>query len=295
MVANQLGHASTRAAEENYAHFSPSTIPLASLACQRCNALISQSFLPGRPRWASVLLWGHQQAAPLPILPERPGYSGWIMSRELKGRSAVLQAEIDRLEREAKRFATSGIPEPVDVREERSRLLTKLRDELKVELETKRVVVIGTDHAIQKTGHLKNPELRSRLLYLIEQFAVTTLMEEWAEKQGPSVASEVAKGFIAYKNVGTPPGAAFQTFRYAPIDHPAHDGTLAPSWDGPSINEYGPLDRQERREQRMIENILSEMEGHSVGLFIVGHAHLHSMSLKLKEAHFNVTAYSWLG
>jgi hypothetical protein len=173
--------------------------------------------------------------------------------------------------------------------------LAKLRHELKMELEAKRVVVLGTDHAIQKQGDSRNPELRARLLYLIEKFAVTTLMEEWADKGGPSLASEVAKGHIAYKNVGTPPDAEFQTFGYALINHPGHDGILDPDEDAPGMNEYGPLDKQESREQRMAQNIRTEMEGHSVGLFIVGDAHLHSMSMKLKEEHFNVTAYSWLG
>jgi hypothetical protein len=207
------------------------------------------------------------------------------MSHELTGRSALLQAKIERLEREAERFASS----------ERSPQLANLRHELKMELETKRVVVLGTDHAIQKPGHLLNAQLRLRLSYLIARFGVTTVMEEWAEKWGPSLASEVAKGRIAYKNVGTPPDAEFQTFRCALINHPGHDGILDPDEDAPAMNEYGPLDRQESREQRMTQNIRTEMEGHSVGLFIVGDAHLHSMSMKLKEAHFNVTAYSWLG
>jgi hypothetical protein len=116
------------------------------------------------------------------------------MSHELTRRSALLQAEIDRLEREAERFANSGVPEPVDVQDERSRRLAKLRHELKMELEAKRVVVLGTDHAIQKVGHLRNPELRVRLSYLIEKFAVTTLMEEWAEKWGPIRSFGSCKG-----------------------------------------------------------------------------------------------------
>jgi hypothetical protein len=61
------------------------------------------------------------------------------------------------------------------------------------------------------------------------------------------------------------------------------------------MSEYGPLDRQENRERRMLQNIQTAMELHQVGLFLVGLGHLHSMSNKLLAANFNVTAFEWLG
>jgi hypothetical protein len=44
----------------------------------------------------------------------------------------------------------------------------------------------------------------------------------------------------------------------------------------------------------MLQIIQTAMEGHQVGLFLVGLGHLHSMSNKLLAANFNVTAFEWL-
>ena len=59
--------------------------------------------------------------------------------------------------------------------------------------------------------------------------------------------------------------------------------------------EYGPLSSQENREHKMLKNIEDAMRNHRVGLFIVGLAHLHSMSMKLQGAQYRVAAYTWLG
>jgi hypothetical protein len=86
----------------------------------------------------------------------------------------------------------------------------------------------------------------------------------------------------------------FRTFTNATIDYPGHDGTLGPCPDAPPIREYGSLTNQENREVRMAQSIRTEMEEHNSGLLVVGFAHLHSMSMKLHAARFNVAAYSWL-
>jgi len=217
------------------------------------------------------------------------------MSRKLTGISALLRKQVERLEREIELFANTGVSDLGGFQHQCADQLAQLRNELNRELETKRVVVLGTVHELQKSGHKKNAELESRLRFLIEKFAVTKLLEEWAGNQAPSFASEFAKDLLAYKDVGTPPETMFQTFCCAQTNHPCHDGTLSPCDGAPAMNEYGPLEKQENREQRMIQTIQREMEGHDVGLFVVGLAHLHSMSLKLKQANFNVTAYAWLG
>lgn len=59
--------------------------------------------------------------------------------------------------------------------------------------------------------------------------------------------------------------------------------------------EYGPLDVQEKREQKMLQNIDEAMQDHRVGLFVVGLAHLHSMAMKLHARQYRVAAYTWLG
>jgi len=111
-----------------------------------------------------------------------------------------------------------------------------------------------------------------------------------------SLASALAGSLnISYKDVGTPQEDQFQSFCNAPINYPGHNGTLGPCQDAPPFLEYGPLGKQENREQRMAHNIQDEMKNHSVGLFIVGLAHLHSMSKRLNQAGFNVAAYFWIG
>jgi len=173
--------------------------------------------------------------------------------------------------------------------------LEELRRELKLETERKRVVVFATDHRLQEKGHPSNSELERRLSFLIDRFAATVVMEEWAADRPPSFASIFADGRVAYEDVGTPSEQQFRTFCNAPINYPGHDGTLGPCEDAPPVYEYGPLDKQENREQRMTQNIQDKMNGHRVGLFIVGLGHIHSISLKLRQANFNVAAYIWLG
>ena len=217
------------------------------------------------------------------------------MNRELRGVSALLKEKIESLEYEIKCLANTDVPNTAGVLDERARRLAELRRELDRELVTNRVIVLGTIHEFQDVGHPKNKELEARLSFLIEKFAVTMLMEEWTEKKQASFASKLAKDAVAYRNVGTPPEAEFRTFRFAHVHHPYHDGMLRNCDDAPPMSEHGPLDNQENREQRMLRTIQSAMEDRTVGLFIVGHGHIHSMSIKLKKAGFNVTAYGWLG
>jgi hypothetical protein len=169
--------------------------------------------------------------------------------------------------------------------------LKELNQELKRELSAKRVVVFGTTHGLQEQGDSQNSEFQSRLYYLIRQFAATVIMEEWASDRPPSFASSLANDRAAYRGVGTPPEEQFRTFANAPINYPGHNGKLGPCEDAPQFYEYGPLDKQENRERRMVQNIRDAMKE----LFIVGLAHLHSISAKLKEAGFNVAAYTWTG
>jgi hypothetical protein len=160
----------------------------------------------------------------------------------------------------------------------------------------KRVVVFATTHAIQDDGHGLNSELRLRLSFLTEKFAPTLLMEEWASDRAPSFASKFASECrISYEDIGPAPADEFKTLGFAPINFPGHNGTLGPCCDAPAFHEYGPLQRQENREQRMVQNIVQAMKDHRIGIFVVGVAHLHSMFTKLRVADFNVAAYSWLG
>lgn len=119
-------------------------------------------------------------------------------------------------------------------------------------------------------------------------------MEEWSEKKEESFAKAFApKSGLNWANVGTTDEPQFQTY-WGQIHYPGHNGTLQYDPDAPSLDEYGPFENQEARENRMVKNIHAEMENYETGLFILGLAHLHSVFGKLKSSGFTVTGYSWL-
>lgn len=217
------------------------------------------------------------------------------MNRQLAGIAARIQSGIERTEGDIARLEQSGIQRDENWQAAESKRLSRLRRELELEVSRKRVVVLGTIHEYQMAGRPLNSELCSRIEFLIGQFAATTILEEWTENGSQSCVCLNFKDRFEYANVGPPCEGKFSTYVCHPVNHPAHDGILGTCDDAPSMSEYGPLDHQENREIRMLQNINRAMEKHHVGLFIAGLAHLHSMSTKLKAAKFNVSAYSWLG
>jgi hypothetical protein len=57
------------------------------------------------------------------------------------------------------------------------------------------------------------------------------------------------------------------------------------------LNEYGPLDTENAREEQMVRGIRKRMEDYMGGMFIVGIAHTHSLHSKLVSMGFDVTSY----
>ena len=158
----------------------------------------------------------------------------------------------------------------------------------------KKLIVFATAHNPQMKGDKQNGEIAARLSFLVKEFNVTVIMEEWTYDGSESFPNEFARSSgIAYFNVGTGPEDHFKTFN-GPINYPGHDGTLGPRFSAPSMYEYGPLTNQENREKRMGLNIEEAMRAYETGIFIVGTGHVHSMSSKLLIAGFDVTAFSWL-
>ena len=149
-------------------------------------------------------------------------------------------------------------------------------------------------------------------------------MEEWFEKQRESVAKPSAtkkeresfarafaerkalatKSAFHWANVGTPDEQEYRTYT-GPINCPEYEGTLQlpefaggdelQHWMAPEMDEYGPFENQEAREDWMAKNVQAEMENYESGLFILGLAQLHSVFGKLGSLGFKVTAFSWLG
>jgi hypothetical protein len=217
------------------------------------------------------------------------------MNRQPAGTAARIQSKIERLEGEIARWEQSSIQRDESWQAADSKRLSRLRSELELEVSRKRVAVLGAIHEYQMAGRQMNSELCSRIDFLIGQFAATTVLEEWTENGSQSCVALNFKDRYEYANVGTSSEGESGTYVCHPVNHPAHDGILGICDDAPSMSEHGPLDHQENREIRMLQNIDRAMAEHHVGLFVVGRTHLHSMSMKLKTAKFNVNAYSWLG
>ena len=119
-------------------------------------------------------------------------------------------------------------------------------------------------------------------------------MEEWAEKLGESVAAKWCEKLeLPWFNVGTPDEPQFRTVS-GKLTYPGNNGTL--KWDprGPGIDEYGPFEAQEARENWMVNKVRSEMGPYQAGLFILGVANMHSLFAKLRGSDLKVVGYSSL-
>lgn len=169
----------------------------------------------------------------------------------------------------------------------------------------KSVVILATVHEYQVLGNARNSELEKRLDYLISKFGAQIVMEEWSENQRECIAKGFAtKLDLHWANVGTPDEPEYRTYT-KPINCPGYDGTLQlpefadgdelQHWMAPEMDEYGPFENQEAREDRMTKNVQAETENYESGLFVLGLAHLHSIFGKLRSLGFKVTAFSWLG
>jgi hypothetical protein len=152
----------------------------------------------------------------------------------------------------------------------------------------KKITALGTYHQVQNNGHALNPKLASVISLLRENHPIQIILEEWWDGQ-QSFAATLATANLQWKNVGTPQEPRFETSSSGLNCYPpTHDPKK------PMLQEYGPLNAQELREDYMVERIKTFMEPYDAGLFIVGLAHLHSILLRLKAVGFEVRGYSWI-
>jgi hypothetical protein len=166
----------------------------------------------------------------------------------------------------------------------------------------KNVVMLATIHQYQMSGNDASLELGECLDYLRSEFKVQkavdfqTAMEEWSEELGETVVREFAtESGLHWANVGTPDEPQFRTYApFGAVKHPGHNGTLR--WDphAPPIDEYGPFEKQEAREKRMVQNVRAEMENYESGILVLGLAHMHSVFEKLESSGFKVYGYKYL-
>ncbi len=156
----------------------------------------------------------------------------------------------------------------------------------------KKIVILAIAHDYQRLGNPGNAKLEECVAYLSRKFKVQIVMEEWTEEQEQTFAAELApKLGLEFAKIGTPDDEPFRAC-WPQISHPDHDGTLPYDPDAPSmLNEYGPLDAQNAREEQMLRSIRKKMEDYKGGIFIVGIAHTHSLYSKLVALGFDVTSY----
>ncbi len=157
----------------------------------------------------------------------------------------------------------------------------------------KTVVMLATFHESQIPEFDPNTELEEVLRYLERKLKFQIVMEEWAENLdlGQSLAARWATHeSLPWTNIGTPDQPQFKTIR-GKIRDPRHNGTLP--WDprGPRIDEYGPFENQENRENWMAIRVESAMKNYDTGLLIIGLGHMHSLFAKLLGLGLKVIGY----
>lgn len=157
----------------------------------------------------------------------------------------------------------------------------------------KKIAMLATIHQHQQSGSTGCANLEARLEYLRSKFNIGAIVEEWSDKKESCAKHFALQKSLHWANVGTPDEPQFQTY-WGLIHYPGHNGTLPHDPDAPSLDEYGPFENQEKREDWMVHRVEAEMANYASGLFIIGVAHMHSLFAKLRAAGFDVTAYTWL-
>jgi len=148
-----------------------------------------------------------------------------------------------------------------------------------------KVIVLGTNHEIQEKDYKGTNEFHAVLGYIIREWQIDIVMEEWTSTKGSTVGQRIASELkVQWFDVGTPSDSEFKT--YIPLCDPMEIPPMV-------IDRYGPLSAQIKREEYMVIEIQKAMGEKNRGLFIVGQAHLHSMSEKLLNAGYEVEALNW--
>lgn len=145
------------------------------------------------------------------------------------------------------------------------------------------ILLYGTDHQTQKTGA---GLFKEKLDYLIDDFGVQAIFEEWCHGETGTVAFEIANSRVPklpWHNVGTPDTEEYKTFE----NHIFSGHTIPQFW----IYRYGPLDVQTRRELFMVSKIKEKIASEGVALFVCGTGHLHSLAERLRAAAFDVKGF----
>ncbi len=148
---------------------------------------------------------------------------------------------------------------------------------------SKKIVIITTEHSIQKHDYSPCGEFRNILLYLISAFSPQLILEEWRSGGSSTIGRDIADEKLAGAWHGISP----------PTD-------LKLSWhgyrnlDGLMLREYGPIALQTAREQYMLDRIQELTNESQTALLIAGLAHHQSLAEKLSNLGYDIEAFCWV-
>jgi len=155
----------------------------------------------------------------------------------------------------------------------------------------KKIILLSTEHAFQEQDSSQKGELWNILLYLVETYAPTLIIEEWKAGDSLTLARRIAKEKLlgAWHNMSPPFSEGLTWPKDPDIDGPGFRnlGRLM-------LREYGPIHLQTARESYMIQRIQHEAGQSQTILVILGLAHHQSMAEKLVAAGYEVEAFTYI-
>jgi hypothetical protein len=150
-------------------------------------------------------------------------------------------------------------------------------------LQPKRIILITTEHLIQRRDYSDQGEFRNIILYLVATFSPQIILEEWREGSSLTVGRRIANDKLpgAWYNISPPPKLNLTWRGYRNLD-------------GLMLQEYGPISLQTAREQYMLDRILNLTNQSETALVIAGLAHHQSLSEKLLSLQYEVQSFCFV-
>jgi hypothetical protein len=146
-----------------------------------------------------------------------------------------------------------------------------------------KIVLITTEHSIQKYDYSALGEFRNILLYLISVFSPQLILEEWSADDYSTIGRHVAdeKEGVSWHGISPPPELELSWLAYRNLD-------------GLMLREYGPIALQISREQFMLAQIQKLIVGSQTAMLIAGLAHHQSLAEKLSGLGYEIEAFCWM-
>ncbi len=146
----------------------------------------------------------------------------------------------------------------------------------------KKIILVGTNHGVQGQDFNGTNQFQKIIIALMVKHDIQLIFEEWdwLETSWITVGHKIAiDRSLPWKNVGTP-------------NEPEYETCSDFLTSGGAVTVYTPT-TQSTREICMLGNIRQTMKDYNAGMFILGLAHMQSMSEKLILLGFEIEAYEW--